>query len=120
VADVGYSRSVRRPNLDLLPQVAANGGDQVYNLGLEGATDADLRVLASLAGQFSRLRQLCLEACPEVTDEGLQSLAALTTLEELVLIGDTPRLTPAGVKAFRAKQPRCRVKGGPKPWWKFW
>lgn len=104
-----------RPHLSLLPQVAANRGDEVVSLQLDKPTHADLESLAAHAAQFPRLENLCLNGCAAVTDEGLRTLAALTTLLRLTLLGNTAHLTTDGIQVFRAGVPRCEVLGGPEP-----
>ena len=122
---------------DLLPRLAASRGSTLLDLSFfgQGPTDADLKNLAG----FRCLTKLDLGAAPAVTDEGVRSLAALTTLTELVLPSGSAGITPAAVAELQAALPGCTISGGlaaPKPpatpaapkefpapsrpWWKFW
>lgn len=114
------SAGLRREHLYLLPEVASRRGAEVSHLRLEGAADSDLKVLEDCSAQFHRLHTLVLEYCQDITEEGLQSLARLTTLKEVILKGDTPHLTQGGIKALCKSLRGCQVTGGPKPWWRFW
>ena len=70
-------------------------------------TDAGLQSIALCP----QLRRLSLLACGNVTDAGVQSLARLSGLEELVISVDhLNQLSPAALANLRAQLPKCQVE----------
>jgi hypothetical protein len=114
------SPTCRTCSFSLLPKLAAARGETMLELSFfgDGPSDDDLKHLRG----FRRLQKLDLSDAPNLSDAGLEALAGLTSLTELIL-PNASRLTLPGVAKLRAALPGCAIRGGPvppRPWWKFW
>lgn len=140
--------SCRTCYYDLLPRLAVARGETLIDLYFFGGgpSDADLKHLAG----FPKLQKLNLGSATAITDDGVRSLAVLTTLTELVLPSSNAGITAAAVAELQTALPGCTISGGPaapkppvppaaspipspttggppatpptpnRPWWKFW
>ena len=79
------------------------------NLSLTNSSVSDrgLEILAT-SKLIDRLGALRLNHCSHLSDKGMESLAKIGSLTELLINGN-PQLTEAAVRKLQAALPKCRI-----------